>query len=309
MTKKILAIGNAIIDIVCKIDDEFLAQNSLVKGSMSLIDEKTANKLSELKFEKIISGGSASNTVSLLSKLGNKNLFIGKVGNDKFGEKFIQEITKENTEFLTNKHLIKKTARSFILVSPDGERTMCTFLGCAPELFENDIKEEFFKNLEILYLEGYLWDSIETINALKKAIKLAKENGIKIAFSLSDLFCVARHKEDFLNLIINDLDIVFANENEALELGKNYVEIFSKNKKLIAIVTKSANGCEVFYEEKSIKISTNLIENIVDTTGAGDVFAGGFLHEYLKNSSLEICGKKGNEMAGKIIQQFGARFN
>lgn len=309
MTKKILAIGNAIVDIVCKIDDEFLAKNSLVKGSMSLIDEKTADKLSELKFEKIVSGGSASNTISLLSKLGNKNLFIGKVGNDKFGEKFIQEITKENSEFLTDKNLQRPTARSFILVSPDGERTMCTFLGCAPEILENDIKEEFFKDVSILYLEGYLWDSIETINALKKSIKLAKENNVKIAFSLSDLFCVSRHKEDFLNLILNDLDIVFANENEALELDENYVEVFLKNKKLIAIVTKSANGCEIFYEEKSIKVPTNNVEKVIDTTGAGDVFAGGFLYEYLKNSSLEICAKTGNEMAGKIIQQFGARFN
>ena len=156
MTKKILAIGNAIVDIVCKIDDEFLAQNSLVKGSMSLINEKTADKLSELKFEKIVSGGSASNTISLLSKLGNKNLFIGKVGNDKFGEKFIQEITKEHSEFLTDKNLHKPTARSFILVSPDGERTMCTFLGCAPEILESDIKEEFFKDISILKYIQYL---------------------------------------------------------------------------------------------------------------------------------------------------------
>ena len=308
MTKKILAIGNAIVDIVCKIDDEFLAQNSLVKGSMSLINEKTADKLSELKFEKIVSGGSASNTISLLSKLGNKNLFIGKVGNDKFGEKFIQEITKEHSEFLTDKNLHKPTARSFILVSPDGERTMCTFLGCAPEILESDIKEEFFKDISILYLEGYLWDSPETINALKKSIKLAKENNVKIAFSLSDLFCVSRHKEDFLNLIINDLDIVFANETEVTELGENYAEIFAKNQKLIAIITKSENGCEVIYKQKSIAVVTDKVEKVIDTTGPGDVFAGGFLHEYLNGSELEICAQKGNEMAGKIIQQFGARF-
>jgi len=304
---RVLAIGNAIVDIVCKIEDDFLKEKGFVKGSMSLIDNETAEELSNLNFEKITSGGSASNTVAALGKLGTKSAFIGKVGHDEFGEKFIAELKKEKIEFLSDIHLKKPSARSFILVSEDAQRTMCTFLGCAPEILESDVKNEYFKHATILYLEGYLWDSKETILALKKAIRLAKENNVKIAFSLSDLFCVSRHKKDFLDLIKNDLDIVFCNIEEAKELG-NYQEIFFSNQNLIAAVTNSENGCEVFSQNQSIQVSAQKIENVVDTTGAGDVFAAGFLHELLNGSSPEFCAIKANEVAGKIIQQFGARF-
>lgn len=307
MTTDILAIGNAIVDILCKVDDKFLIQNGLIKSSMSLIDEEKAQNLSQEKFEKISSGGSASNTIAALSNLGTKCNFIGKVGHDSFGEKFIEDIQNQNCQFLTDKHLSKPTARSFIFVSDDGERTMSTFLGCAPEISEDDIKEEFFLNLKILYLEGYLWDSPQTILALKKAIKLAKQNNVKIAFSLSDLFCVSRHKNDFLELIKNDLDIVFANEDEAQELDQNYFNIFSQNQKLLAIITKSANGCEVICDNKTQNFNTNKIEKVVDTTGAGDIFAAGFLHQLINNKKLDDCAQMANNLAGKIIQQFGAR--
>lgn len=307
MKQDILAIGNAIVDIVCQVDDKFLEDHGLVKGSMSLIDEKMAKKLSKISYEKISSGGSASNTIAAMASFGNKCSFVGTVGNDEFGERFIKDIKSQGCNFLTDKHLTKPTARSFIFVSTDGERTMCTFLGCAPEIKESDIKKEFFKDLKLLYLEGYLWDSPQTILALKKAIKLAKENNCKIAFSLSDLFCVSRHKEDFISLIQNDLDIVFANEFEAKEFGENHLELFSKNKKLLAIVTKSEKGCVIIKDSNSVEVQTKPVKKVVDTTGAGDMFAAGFLSEILAEKSEIDAAKKANELAGKIIQQYGAR--
>ncbi|MBP7710175.1 MAG: adenosine kinase [Rickettsiales bacterium] len=308
MTKKILTIGNAIVDILCKVDDAFLEKNSLIKSSMSLIDEATAQELSGVNSEKITSGGSAGNTAAALAQLGNKTTFIGKVGHDDFGKKFISEIEKSGADFLRNKNHHKPTAKSFILVTPDANRTMCTFLGCASEITEFDIEEKAFQGASILYLEGYLWDAPATILALKKAISLAKKNGAKVAFSLSDSFCVARHKADFLELIQNDLDILFANEDEALELAPNFVKIFAQNKKLIAVVTKSEKGCEVFAGEKSVKIAAEKIEKLVDTTGAGDAFAAGFLHGLVNDFDLEKSAKLGNLIASKIIQKFGARF-
>ena len=307
MKKDILAIGNAIVDILCKVDDDFLTENGLIKGSMSLIDAEMSEKLSKIEFEKISSGGSASNTIAAMAKFGSSCSFIGKVGNDEFGEKFISDLRDQGSEFLTDKHLSKPTAKSFIFVTDDGERTMCTFLGCAPEIDEKDIKAEFFKDLKMLYLEGYLWDSPQTISALKKAIKLAKENNCKIAFSLSDLFCVSRHKEDFLKLIKNDLDIVFANEFEARELGEDYLEIFSQNADLIAIVTKSAQGCEIIESAISTNVLTEPVKDVVDTTGAGDIFAAGFLGEILSKKGVVEASHKGNELASQIIQQYGAR--
>ena len=304
MTKKILTIGNAIVDILCKTDDAFLEKNGLVKNSMSLIDEATAQQLSAEKSEKITSGGSAGNTAAALAQLGTKTIFIGKVGSDEFGKKFINEIQKTGAEFFSHSDHHKPTAKSFVLITPDAQRTMCTFLGCASEITESDIVESGFKDASILYLEGYLWDAPATISALKKAISFAKKNGVKVAFSLSDSFCVARHKTDFLGLIKNDLDILFANEAEALELAPN----FSENKNLIAIVTKGENGCEVFSGGKSFVSPAQKIEKLVDTTGAGDAFAAGFLHGLVNEFSLEESAHFGNVVASKIIQKFGARF-
>lgn len=315
MTKKILAIGNAIIDIVCKIDDEFLLQNNLVKGSMSLIDEETAHKLSSLDSQTITSGGSAGNTIAALAQLGTNSSFIGKVGDDEFGEKFISEISKTGVDFLNKNTAQDASAKSFILITPDAQRTMCTFLGCASQINEDDIKEDFFKDASILYLEGYLWDSPSTILALKKAINLAKRNDVKVAFSLSDSFCVSRHKEDFISLIINDLNIVFANEAEALEVSSqkefsvnNLLKFFAENQNLTAIVTRSEKGCVVFNNDESLEVNAQNVENLMDTTGAGDAFAAGFLHGHRNNFESKDSAAFGNILASIIIQKLGARF-
>ncbi len=306
---KIIGIGNAIIDILCEIDDDFLTESGLIKGSMQLIDEKMAEKFSQLKFTEITSGGSAGNTIATLSQLGLRASFIGKVGNDKFGNNFIAELEKIGAKFLNSEFSNKPSAVSFIFITPDAERTMCTFLGCAPEIKQDDILEKHIAGNKILYLEGYLWDKPETIIAIKKAIYLAKKCNVKIAFSLSDSFCVSRHKSDFLDLIKNDLDVIFANEAEALELGQNYQEIFAENKKLIAVVTKSENGCEVFAGKKIFSQLTQNITNLVDTTGAGDAFAAGFLYGFINEFPLEKSAQFGNILGGAIIQKFGARFD
>ena len=214
MQRKIIGIGNAIVDILCEVNDEFLAQNNLIKGSMSLIDEATDHKLSELNHVRTNSGGSAGNTIATISQLGQPSSFIGKTALDDFGKKFVSEIEKSGTSYVSKKYSNDPSAKSFILVTKDAQRTMCTFLGCASQITEDDINEEEIKGHEILYLEGYLWDQDSTIKALKKAIEIAKKHNVKIAFTLSDFFCVARHKTDFLKLIENDLDILFANEQE-----------------------------------------------------------------------------------------------
>lgn len=307
--KKIIGIGNAIVDVLCKVDDDFLAKNALFKNSMSLIDEAGAENLSALTAEKITSGGSAGNTIAALSQLGAKTAFIGKVGEDEFGKRFISEIEKTGVEFLSHSNHQNPSAKSFILVTPDAHRTMCTYLGCASQITQNDIDEKAFKDASILYLEGYLWDAPETISALKKAILLAKENGVKVAFSLSDSFCVLRHKDDFLNLIKNDLDILFANESEAYELSPNLHKFFLNNKKLISVVTKNEKGCEVFVDGKSFLSPAAKIEKLIDTTGAGDAFAAGFLFGLVNDFDLEKSAHFGNLVASKIIQKFGARFD
>ncbi len=306
--KKIITIGNAIVDVICKVEDSFLEQKGLIKNSMSLIEHDLVEELSALKIEKITSGGSAGNTAAALAQLGVQTSFIGKVGNDNFGQKFIEELQKTDTDFFSNKNHQKPTARSFILLTPDAQRTMCTFLGCASEIEEFDIDEKVFTNAEILYLEGYLWDKPSTILALKKAISFAKKNGVKVAFSLSDSFCVARHKKDFLHLIENEIDILFANEAEALELSQNFSELFLKNKNLICVITKGGNGCEVFANEKSFKTNAQEIKKLTDTTGAGDIFAAGFLYGIINKFSLEKSAETANLLASKIIQKFGARF-
>ncbi len=315
MAKKILGIGNAIVDVLCKVDDEFLRTHGLVKGSMSLIDDAAAKKFSQLKSEKITSGGSAGNTIATLAQFGVETRFIGKVGSDDFGAKFISQIEKTGTEFFGTPSQEKISAKSFILVTPDAQRTMCTFLGCASEITENDISAKAFEAASFLYLEGYLWDAPATISALKKSINLAKESGAKIAFSLSDAFCVSRHKNDFLNLVANDLDLLFANENEILELTsasefslKNLENFFAQNKKLTAIVTRSEKGCAVFSEGKYFEVAAEKIEKLTDTTGAGDAFAAGFLCGLVSECDLQKSAYFGNILAAKIIQKFGARF-
>lgn len=313
--RKVIAIGNAIVDILSEVDDKFLSDHSLIKGSMSLIDEDVASKLSEIDYVKINSGGSAGNTIATISQLGNPSSFIGKVAMDDFGRKFINQIEKSGTKYVSQNHTDSASAKSFILVTPDAQRTMCTFLGCASQIDESDIDEETIKSHEILYLEGYLWDQDSTILALKKAIRDAKNNNVKIAFTLSDSFCVARHKKDFLKLVEEDLDILFANEQEIIELlelktfdSSKINEFFAKNPKLTALVTRSEKGFVVFDSNKIESGDAEKIEKLVDTTGAGDAFAAGFLYEFSNGKSAFEAAKKGNLCASKIIQKFGARF-
>ncbi|MSP33401.1 MAG: adenosine kinase [Rickettsiales bacterium] len=317
MKNKIIGIGNAIVDVVCKIDEKFLEENLLIKGSMSLIDDTMAQKLSDISAEKISSGGSVANSMAAIAQLKNSAAFVGKVALDDFGRKFISEIEKTGINFVAKRFADNVSAKSFILVTPDAQRTMCTFLGCASEIAEEDINEEVFVDASILYLEGYLWDREDTILALKKAISLAKKNNVKIAFTLSDLFCVARHKADFIDLITNDLDILFANESEIKELLdlenienlQKIKDFFALNQKLLACITRSEKGCIILSQQNHIEVAAEKITKLVDTTGAGDCFAAGFLFGVNNGFTLEKSGHLGNLLASKIIQKFGARFD
>ncbi len=307
---KILGIGNAIVDVICKVNESFLSKHNLSKGNMKLIfDEKEFNELlSNLKIEKTISGGSVANSIVGLSQLNNKAGFIGKISDDELGNKYEIGLKKENVDFFYKK---KKeslpTGTCLILITPDSERTMCTFLGTAGKINENDISEKVIKKSEMIFLEGYLWDEGEPKKAFNKAINNAK----KTAMSLSDKFCVDRHKQNFLNLVQNKLDITFANESEITTLinAKNFDEVISFGRKInkLLIITRGAKGAVSISQDKIIEIESNKNLKIIDLTGAGDLFAAGYLHGYLNNFSEKDCLIKGNEMAAKIIQQIGAR--
>ena len=306
---KILGIGNAIVDVICKVDDNFIAQNGLTKSTMKLVDETEFKKLlSTLKIEETISGGSVANSIVGLSQLGNKVGFIGKVSNDNLGNKYEEGLKKENVEyFYSKKKEIIPTGTCLILITPDSERTMVTFLGTAGKINENDIDIKAVKNSEILFLEGYLWDEGEPKKAFEKAINNSK----RVAMSLSDLFCVERHKPHFLDLVKNKLDITFANEQEIMSLidAKNFTEVieFGKSLKKLLVITRGDKGAISIFGDQidENKILSNL--EIKDLTGAGDLFAAGFLHGYLNNLSNLESLNKGREMSSKVIQQIGAR--
>ena len=308
---KILGIGNAIVDVICKVDDEFLAKNNLAKSNMKLIDELEFKKLlGNLKIEETISGGSVANSIVGLSQLGNKVGFIGKVNDDDLGQKYEQGLKKENVEyFYTKKTEDLPTGTCLILITPDSERTMCTFLGTAGKINKTDINTQAIKNSEITFLEGYLWDEGEPKEAFSEAIKYSN----KIAMSLSDKFCVDRHKKNFLELVQNKLDITFANEQEILELidAKSFNDVISFGKKLnkTLVITRSDKGSIAINQNEIIECESKKNLKIVDLTGAGDLFAAGFLHGYINKLSIEDSLYKGTEMACKIIQQIGARLN
>ncbi len=307
---KILGIGNAIVDVICKVNENFISENNLTKGTMKLIfDENEFKKLiSNLKIEKTISGGSVANSIVGLSQLGNKVGFIGKISNDDFGFKYEEGLKKEKVEyFYSKKKEVLPTGTCLILVSPDSERTMCTFLGTAGQINESDIKIEVIKKSEIIFLEGYLWDEGEPKKAFDKAIR----NANKVAMSLSDQFCVNRHKPHFLNLVENNLDIIFANENEIMSLieAKNFNDVILFGKKIDKhlIITRGEKGA-ISIKGKNIEevgVKKNL--KILDLTGAGDLFASGYLHGLINNLSQKECLEKGTEMSSRIIQQIGAR--
>jgi len=307
---KVLGIGNAIVDVICKVNDDFLIKNNLTKGLMKLIFDETefSNLLSNLKIEKTISGGSVANSIVGLSQLKNNVGFIGKISDDDFGARYEEGLKKENVNFLyTKKKEILPTGTCLILITPDSERTMCTFLGIAGKISKNDLDVKAIKESELIFLEGYLWDKGEPKEAFEKAINLSN----KTAMSLSDKFCVDRHKANFLNLVKNDLDLVFANEGEITSLidAKNFDEVisFCKELKKHLIITRGEKGAISIYRNEVAEISAKKDLKIVDLTGAGDLFASGYLHGFINKFSQKECLVKATEMSSKIIQQIGAR--
>ncbi len=306
---KILGIGNAIVDVLCKISDEFLIQNSLTKSTMKLIDENEfKNLLSGLSIEDTVSGGSVANSIVGLSQLGNKVGFIGKVNDDDLGQKYEDGLKKEKVNFLYSK---KKgptpTGTCLILITPDSERTMCTYLGTAGKVSDKDVDKDQIKNAEITFLEGYLWDEGEPKKAFDKAI----HNSNKVAMSLSDLFCVERHKAQFLELVKNKLDIIFANEQEILSLieSKSFDEAvaFTKSLNKNVIITRGEKGALAVNKGEIVECAAEKNLNVTDLTGAGDLFAAGYLHGVINNLSIIESLKKGTELSAKIIQKIGAR--
>ena len=307
---KVLGIGNAIVDVICKVDEKFIKKNNLTKGTMKLIFDKKEFEtlISSLKIEKTISGGSVANSIVGLSQLGINVGFIGKISDDDLGVKYEEGLKSENVSYMYNK---KKedlpTGTCLILVTPDSERTMCTFLGTAGKINENDIKQDDVKKSELVFLEGYLWDEGEPKKAFEKAIN----NSNKVAMSLSDQFCVDRHKNHFLELVKNKLDIIFANEQEILSLidSKNFNEAveFGKKLKKLLVITRGEKGAMSIYGDNVEE--NNVLDNlkIQDLTGAGDLFAAGFLYGHIRGLSNLECLNKGREMSTKIIQQIGAR--
>jgi len=308
---KILGIGNAIVDVICKVEDKFITQNNLTKSTMKLVNEAEFKKiLFSLKIEESVSGGSVANSIVGLSQLGNKVGFIGKVSDDKLGNKYEEGLKKENVDFFYSKKKEEiPTGTCLILITPDSERTMITFLGTAGKISEKDIDVDAIKKSEILFLEGYLWDEGEPKKAFEKAIQYSN----KVAMSLSDLFCVERHKNHFLELVKNKLDITFANEQEIISLinAKNIEEVvnFAKEIDKLIVVTRGEKGALAVNEGKVVECSAKKNLKIKDLTGAGDLFAGGFLHGLTNNKSIKECLEIGTEMSSKVIQIIGARLN
>ncbi len=307
---KILGIGNAIVDVICRVDDNFIVKNGLTKSTMKLIFDKNEFKklLTNLKIEKTVSGGSVANSIVGISQLGNKVGFIGKVSDDDLGSKYEDGLKKERVEYFYSKKKEElPTGTCLILVTPDSERTMCTFLGTAGKINENDVNSDVIKKSEIIFLEGYLWDEGEPKKAFDKAIN----NANKVAMSLSDQFCVDRHKPHFLDLVKNKLDITFANEQEITSLigAKNFEEVieFSKQLRKLIVLTRGENGAIAINGNNVVECGIQKNLKIVDLTGAGDLFAAGFLHGHVNNLSIKESLEKGTEMSSKVIQQIGAR--
>ena len=309
----IVGIGNSIVDIIIQVDENFIKSNGLRKGLMTLSDFSTIQNLTKNnQISSTISGGSVANSIVCLSQNKIKSAFIGKVSNDDLGEIFIQGLIKEKVFFAnTMQENELKTGRCVIMVTEDAQRTMSTYLGVSQKLNEMDINENIIINSQIIYLEGYLWDLENAQNALKKAIKYAKQNNTKVAFSVSDVFCIERFRDSFLNLITNDVDIVFANEEEVKSLFQddNFENILNKIKSMgkVFAVTRGEHGATIVSKDSIENIDPEKIENLIDTTGAGDLFAAGFLEHFIQNHDLKNCGIRGVEMASKVIQQYGAR--
>jgi fructokinase len=313
MNKKILGIGNAIVDVLAKVDDGFLKKNSLIKGSMKLINKSEFEDLKKnIKIEKIMAGGSVANTMSGIAFLKGSPSFIGKVNSDDFGEIYKKSLEDINVKFpYIKKNEELATGASIILITPDSERTMCTYLGISSHLSANDVNEKNIIDNELIFLEGYLWDKGISEKMFKHTISIAKKNKVKIAMSLSDIFCVTRHKQDFYNLLKNHLDILIGNENEINELTnkKNLLDSINQLKELnkLIVITRSENGSVAIKNNEIINCDSIKVKEVLDLTGAGDLFAAGFLKEYLDQSEIKKCLTTGSTLASKIIQRIGAR--
>jgi len=313
VNKKILGIGNAIVDVLAKVDDEFLNKNKLIKGSMKLINEAEFEELKkDIKIEKVVAGGSVANTMAGIAHLKGNSSFIGKINSDNFGEMYRKSLQDINVNFsYLEKDENLSTGASIILITPDSERTMCTYLGISSHLSADDINENNITDQELIFLEGYLWDKGISEKMFKHAISIAKKNKVKIAMSLSDIFCVTRHKQDFYNLLKNDLDILIGNENEINELAnkKNLLDSVNQLKELnkLIVITRSENGSMAIKNNEIINCNSTKVKKVLDLTGAGDLFAAGFLKEYLDNSDIKKCLETGSILASKIIQKIGAR--
>ena len=306
---KIIGIGNAIVDVICKVNENFISTNKLTKSTMKLVNENEFTKLlSNLKIEDTVSGGSVANSIVGLSQLGNKVGFIGKINDDELGAKYEEGLKKENVKyFYSKKKEAIPTGTCLILITPDSERTMVTFLGTAGKISDDDIDINTIKKSEILFLEGYLWDEGEPKKAFEKAI----QNSNKVAMSLSDLFCVERHKAHFLDLVKNKLDITFANEQEIISLidAKNFDEVidFSKNIKKLIVITRGKKGALAIKGDEIKECTAIKNLKIKDLTGAGDLFAAGFLHGYINNKLIKESLEIGTKMSSQVIQIIGAR--
>ena len=315
MSKKILGIGNAIVDVFVKVDDDFLLKNNLIKGSMKLLEKQEFESLkSTIKIEKIEAGGSVANTMAGIAYLKGDASFIGKIKSDEFGKIYKKSLEKINVSFLySEKEENLSTGASLIFITPDSERTMCTYLGISSQLSKEDINEDYIKDYEIIFLEGYLWDKGMSEEMFKHVINLAKKNNVKIAMSLSDIFCVTRHREDFFKLLKNDLNILIGNENEINELMQknNLLDSMNelKNINKLIIITRSENGSVTVLNNEITNCEGVKVEKVLDLTGAGDLFAAGFLKEYLDKSNIKKCLQTGSNLAAKIIQKVGARLN
>ena len=315
MNKKILGIGNAIVDVLAKVNDDFLIKNNLVKGSMRLIDKSEFESLRKsIKIEKVVAGGSVANTMVGISYLKGNPSFIGKVNSDKFGDLYKKSLEDIDVNFpYIKKDESLPTGASIILITPDSERTMCTYLGISSHLSANDISKNSILDHELIFLEGYLWDKGDSEKMFKHAINIAKENKIGIAMSLSDIFCVTRHKQDFYNLLRNDLNILVGNENEINELTgkKNLLDSINQLKEFdkLVVITRGNKGSLAIKNNKVINCESIKVDKVLDLTGAGDLFAAGFLKEYLDKSDIKKCLTVGSIAASKIIQKIGARLN
>jgi fructokinase len=313
MNKKILGIGNAIVDVLAKVDDEFLAKRNFIKGSMKLINKSEFDDLKKnIRIEKIVAGGSVANTMSGIAYLKGSPSFIGKVNSDSFGEIYKKSLEDINVNFpYLQKNENLSTGASIILITPDSERTMCTYLGISSHLSERDINENNIMNNELILLEGYLWDKGISEKMFKHAINIAKKNKVKIAMSLSDIFCVTRHKKDFYNLLKHDLNILVGNENEinALTNQKKLLDSINQLKQLnkLIVITRSEKGSLAIIDNEIVNCDSVKVDKVLDLTGAGDLYAAGFLKEYLEKSEIKKCLMSGSILASKIIQKIGAR--